>query len=148
MYIALINNNEIVKLGEHTELFSNVSFSSNNVSVEFLLENSCMQAIQWLSVEKTQKLEDTNPYIQDGKVYTVRVLDKSPEELQQEAEQTLQLQATEVRNQRNQLLKDSDWTQVADAPVDKAVWAVYRQALRDITLQAGFPFAVDFPVAP
>jgi hypothetical protein len=46
------------------------------------------------------------------------------------------------------LLTQSDWTQLADAPVDKAAWAVYRQALRDITLQAGFPFTVDFPVAP
>lgn len=57
-------------------------------------------------------------------------------------------QATAVRQQRGEKLKDSDWTQVADAPVDKAVWAVYRQALRDITAQAGFPWTIDWPVAP
>jgi hypothetical protein len=50
-----------------------------------------------------------------------------------------------VRNQRNQMLKDSDWTQVADAPVDKAVWATYRQALRDVTTQAD-PFKIDWPI--
>lgn len=57
-------------------------------------------------------------------------------------------QAVAVRQQRGEKLKDSDWTQVADAPVDKAVWAVYRQDLRDITAQAGFPWTIDWPVAP
>lgn len=36
-----------------------------------------------------------------------------------------------VRNQRDMRLYQSDWTQVADAPVDSAAWATYRQALRD-----------------
>ena len=53
-----------------------------------------------------------------------------------------------IRAQRNKLLKDSDWTQVSDAPVDKAAWATYRQALRDITEQDGFPVNVEFPAEP
>lgn len=57
-------------------------------------------------------------------------------------------QAKSVRQQRTEKLKDSDWTQLADAPVDKAAWATYRQALRDITAQPGFPWSVDWPVAP
>lgn len=57
-------------------------------------------------------------------------------------------QAASVRAQRNSLLSQSDWTQVADAPVDKAVWATYRQELRDVTAQTGFPFEVIWPVAP
>jgi hypothetical protein len=52
-----------------------------------------------------------------------------------------------IRVRRNSLLAASDWTQVADAPVDKAAWAAYRQALRD------FPGICDpvnpvWPVAP
>jgi hypothetical protein len=54
----------------------------------------------------------------------------------------------EVRDVRNSLLSMSDWTQVADAPVDKSAWATYRQALRDVTAQAGFPWTIDWPVAP
>lgn len=54
----------------------------------------------------------------------------------------------EVRNVRNSLLSKSDWTQVADAPVDKSVWASYRQALRDVTSQAGFPWDVQWPTIP
>ena len=59
-----------------------------------------------------------------------------------------QQEATEVRAKRNQLLKDSDWTQIPDCTVDKTVWATYRQELRDITSQEGFPFNVTFPSKP
>jgi len=52
------------------------------------------------------------------------------------------------RQWRDNLLKASDWTQVADAPVDKEAWAVYRQALRDVTQQEGFPMRVEWPVPP
>lgn len=57
-------------------------------------------------------------------------------------------QAKAVREQRTQKLKDTDWTQVADAPVDKAAWAVYRQALRDISSQEIFPWDVQWPTQP
>jgi hypothetical protein len=57
-------------------------------------------------------------------------------------------QAASVRQQRSDKLADCDWTQVADSPVDKAVWATYRQALRDITSQAGFPWTITWPDAP
>lgn len=56
--------------------------------------------------------------------------------------------ALSIRKQRDSLLVASDWTQIADAPVDQAAWATYRQALRDITAQAGFPSDVTWPVAP
>jgi hypothetical protein len=57
-------------------------------------------------------------------------------------------QAKSVRTSRGEKLKDSDWTQVADAPVDKAAWATYRQALRDVTEQSGFPWTIDWPTQP
>jgi len=58
------------------------------------------------------------------------------------------LLAAQTRNHRNYLLAASDWTQVNDAPVDRAAWAVYRQALRDVPQQAGFPNVIEWPVAP
>jgi hypothetical protein len=57
-------------------------------------------------------------------------------------------QAKSVRTSRGEKLKDSDWTQVADAPVDKAAWATYRQALRDVTGQQGFPWTITWPTQP
>jgi len=57
-------------------------------------------------------------------------------------------QAKSVREQRNRLIAECDWTQVEDSPVDKAAWATYRQELRDLTLQEGFPFDVTYPTKP
>ena len=57
-------------------------------------------------------------------------------------------QATNVRKSRTEKLNDSDWTQIADSTADKTAWATYRQALRDITGQAGFPWTMTWPETP
>jgi hypothetical protein len=60
-------------------------------------------------------------------------------------------QATRVRTERNAKLAVCDWTQAADAPFDdagKAEWAAYRQALRDVSSQEGFPRSVEWPEEP
>ena len=59
-----------------------------------------------------------------------------------------QAKASEVRTQRTDKLSASDWTQVLDAPIDQSAWALYRQALRDVTAQAGFPWVIDWPLTP
>jgi len=81
----------------------------------------------------------------DGKWYTkYSVADMDDEaKTAKDAEQ-----AKSVRTTRDEKLKDSDWTQVADAPVDKTVWATYRQELRDLTKQSGFPWEVTYPTQP
>jgi hypothetical protein len=54
----------------------------------------------------------------------------------------------QVRAQRNQLLQQSDWTQLPDVPIaTKEAWAVYRQQLRDVTDQPD-PFNIVWPTAP
>jgi len=57
-------------------------------------------------------------------------------------------QAANVRNQRTEKLKDCDWTQIADSTADKTAWATYRQALRDVPLQTGFPWEITWPTQP
>jgi hypothetical protein len=56
--------------------------------------------------------------------------------------------AGEIRALRNELLKSTDWTQLEDSPVDKTVWATYRQALRDVPEQEDFPESVVWPAIP
>ena len=53
-----------------------------------------------------------------------------------------------MRSTRNQKLSDSDWTQIADSTADKTAWGTYRQALRDITSQEGFPWEITWPEKP
>lgn len=57
-------------------------------------------------------------------------------------------QADNVRADRNRRLANTDWTQLADSPVDKAAWATHRQELRDVPSQTGFPWNVTWPVQP
>ena len=57
--------------------------------------------------------------------------------------------AAAVRQRRDALIAQSDWTQLEDSPLkDDAAWLSYRQALRDITLQPGFPENLDWPEQP
>ena len=87
----------------------------------------------------------------DGKWYTKYVLgpvfsnaeDEAAYKARKDAEQ-----ADGVRRQRNEKLVECDWTQLADAPANNAAWAIYRQALRDIPLQDGFPWVVTWPEKP
>ena len=52
--------------------------------------------------------------------------------------------AESVRTQRDKLLADTDWHGLSDVTMSAEMTA-YRQALRDITAQAGFPNTVEWP---
>lgn len=144
MQIALIDNGAVAQMGDYRELFPNTSFPVSGITDEFLAEHNAMRVTVWKQHTNAQKLVGCDPYIENGEVFTVQVVDKSAEEVVAETAS----QAAKVRSDRNRRLSDCDWTQVADAPVDKAAWAVYRQALRDVTTQDGFPWNVTWPVEP
>ena len=66
-------------------------------------------------------------------------------------DQDFDKQTNEIKNQRDQLLSQSDWTQIPNNPLTIAKqqeWASYRQQLRDIPSQSGYPFNVIWPVQP
>jgi hypothetical protein len=54
----------------------------------------------------------------------------------------------QIRAWRNAQLNRTDWTQLADSPLDKEAWAIYRQALRDLPAQGGKAEDAVFPIAP
>lgn len=55
--------------------------------------------------------------------------------------------AKNIREQRNELLAETDWTQLSDSGV-ASTWTTYRQALRDVPSQEGFPYSVTWPTKP
>ena len=59
-----------------------------------------------------------------------------------------EVQAKNVREQRNAKLAACDWTQLTDAPLNSSVWATYRQALRNVPAQSGFPWDITWPTEP
>ena len=71
----------------------------------------------------------------------------TPEEIQQRTAN----KANEVRAERTKRLADCDWTQLADSPLDpdgKGAWALYRETLRMVPQQPGFPWNVNWPPVP
>ena len=94
---------------------------------------------------RTQKLERQAPSLKNG-VWSIgwNVIQKSAQEMADEAA----AKATAVRTDRNSRLSACDWTQLADSPADDLAWATYRQALRDVPAQAGFPWDVNWPTKP
>jgi hypothetical protein len=66
-------------------------------------------------------------------------------------EQILQQNIFAAKAERNRRLQVSDWTQALDVPLtqeQKATWATYRQALRDVPQQEGFPENIVWPTQP
>jgi len=55
--------------------------------------------------------------------------------------------ADNIRSERDEKLKATDWRACSDLTLSTE-WATYRQALRDITTQEGFPNSVVWPTEP
>lgn len=95
---------------------------------------------------KYHKVTEGTPVKDKAGIYRQKwdIVEMSPEEkLEADAEQE-----KIVRDERNFRLLMSDWTQLADSPVDGSLWLAYRQELRDVSLQQGFPWDVEWPLEP
>jgi hypothetical protein len=145
MNIGILQDGKIVSHGHYRDLFPDTSFSEQGPSSEFLQEHNC-KIVNYFKPHdgNSQKLVVVQPYIEDDQIYAVEVQPIT----EQEQQGRTTAKANEVRNQRNNLISASDWTQLADSPADKAAWATYRQALRDIPQQEGFPLNVMWPTPP
>jgi len=79
---------------------------------------------------------------------TVTTVEMSEKEINDKKESTESI-ADDVRQKRMNLLLNSDWTQGADTPTSiKSKWTDYRQKLRDVPTQSGFPLSVTWPTEP
>jgi hypothetical protein len=92
----------------------------------------------------------------DGYLYEMKIIQQADgswaEEIvkveisDEQYQNNIAARAQAVRADRDRMLASCDWTQIADASVpNKEAWATFRQALRDVPLQAGFPFNVQWP---
>ena len=131
---------------EFRKLHPNTSFPQN-INAETLNDFGATVVLDGPQLSPTRYQITYRDGVQeiDGQWYTkYSVADMSDEaKTAKDAEQ-----AKSVRTQRDEKLKDTDWTQVADAPVDKEAWATYRQALRDLTKESGFPWDMTWPTEP
>ena len=92
-----------------------------------------------------ERVEEVNPVSEDGvwvQRWQVTALGTA------ERTALVEGQWAAMRAERNARLARSDWTQLADSQADKAAWAAYRQALRDLPQMAGNPFGIVWPEEP
>lgn len=141
---SLMEENPFTNYGNDPDLVS--VFPSTDTAIENGYELVEVTILPPPDIDpKSQKLERLEPSSIDG-LWTVgwAVLPKTDEELASDTA----AKAISVRNDRNARLAECDWTQLQDAPVDKLSWSNYRQLLRDITSQPGFPWEVTWPTKP
>ena len=139
MQIAIIKDNAVETMGEHRELFSNVSFPATGPSSDWMSENSVMPLIRYHSYNiLTEKLVDVNPYIESGVVYLTKV--EALTDSEKTAAQTARDNATTEQNraERNRRLAETDWMANSDVIMSDN-WKTYRQALRDLPTHSNWP---------
>ena len=113
------------------------------VSYEFPYQELDTDAAESLTTALIEKYID----------YKETIEKKLADALQTEFVEKTQLSWDKVRLVRNFLLQDSDWTQLADAPItdgdEKQMWQTYRDKLRNIPFDSyGSPWDVKFPITP
>jgi hypothetical protein len=151
LYVKTIDNQIVAYPYFPTDLIranSNTSFPAGPLSPETLAEYNVYPvhySDQPVVDVLTQRMVEIAP-LYDGQSWIQQwaVEALSQDEINANAAQ----QAAAVRADRNARLAATDWTQIADSTADKPAWAAYRQALRDVPAQAGFPQSVTWPEQP
>ena len=93
----------------------------------------------------TKNITEGTPVLTDGVYYQNW---NQTDATQSEIDYRIENQWFIVRETRNELLTECDWTQLADVSAEtKSIWSEYRQSLRDITSQTN-PFSITWPVKP
>ena len=144
MKIAIMTNPIVV--GEYWELFPNTSFPSSGPNDDFLIENNAKKCSFLKDYDRlSETLVFCDPYEEGEWVYLVRAQALTQEQIDAEKE----LAWVNIRTTRNDLLADSDWTQMPDVSMpNKSEWATYRQSLRDITSLGDPRLGVTWPAKP
>ena len=162
MYAKILNN-EVVKYPfSMTQLleenpYTNYGPISNFIELYSLTDTAKSEGSFLVEVEEStkpdcdifnQKVIEVNPVLLNEKyIQTWQIVTLSDSEKQQiHSEKT-----EEYRKQRNELLKETDWTQMRDTPLTEekiSLYASYRQSLRDVPQQLTFPYSVTWPQKP
>lgn len=147
MYLRIINNEIVFPYS-----LQKLREDNKNISLPSEMTESLMSEWNIHEVRQTPKpndytknvLEDT-PILVEGVYYQNWIQTNASES---EIDKRIEDKWVEIREIRNELLKECDWTQLGDIPSEiKSVWITYRQELRDVTTQSN-PFSIVWPVKP
>ncbi len=143
-----IKNNEIV----YPYTIEDLKADHRNVTFPATLSEQTMIEFDLYEVRQTPKpndytknISEGTPILIDGVYYQNWEMEDAS---QSEIDLRIETKWIEIKDIRNELLQECDWTQLNDIPSEtKSIWTTYRQELRDITNQTN-PFNIVWPVKP
>jgi hypothetical protein len=147
MYLRIINNeiNYPYSLQKLREDNPNTSFPSE-MTENLMLELDISEVRTTPKPnDYTKNISEGTPILVEGVYYQNWVQSDATES---EINDRIENKWIEIRDLRQQLLYECDWTQLSDIPSEtKDLWTTYRQNLRDITNQSN-PYNIVWPVKP
>ena len=147
MYLRIIDEtiNYPYSISQLREGYPNVSLPAELTDISLVEWDMYVVIPTPKPIDYTKNISEGTPNLIDGIYYQNWIQTNAS---QSEIDYRLENQWVEVREIRNQLLTECDWTQLADIPTEtKALYTSYRQDLRDITSQSN-PFDLVWPVKP
>ncbi len=147
MYLRIVNNQIVYPYS-----LQNLREDNPRTSFPSEITEAVMNEYNIFEVRQTPKpndytknVEEQNPILVEGIYYQNWVQTNAS---QTEIDERVDIKWEEIREIRNELLKECDWTQLSDIPSEtKSIWTTYRQQLRDVTTQSD-PFNIVWPVKP
>ena len=147
MYLRIIeeNINYPYSVNDLRESYPNVSLPSQLTDESLVEWDMYVVTPTTMPNDYTKNITEGTPVLTDGVYYQNWIQTNAS---QNEIDYRIENQWFIIREIRNQLLTECDWTQLAGIPSDtKSIWSEYRQSLRDITSQTN-PFNITWPVKP
>jgi len=144
-----INDNQII----YPYSINQLRIDEYNVSFPQIITNEVLETFSMYEVlitpkpnDYTKNIEEGVPELVNGKYYQRWETTNASEE---EIENRIIQKWAEIRQHRNELLKECDWTVLPDSPVGDTIndWIIYRQELRNVTSQSN-PFNIIWPTQP
>ncbi len=144
----------LVKDGKISGNPTDLPKSWENISNFHVFDNETLKQYGWYpyrfveaNINSNQFYDGSDFVIEENEVVEYqKVRNKTQQEIEDETEGRWRA----IRYQRNTLLLECDWTQLADSPLTnqkQTEWQIYRQSLRDITTQSN-PFSINWPTPP
>ena len=151
MYIKVSGSNIIYPYSVQQLKLDNTNISFPTTISDSLLESFNVYPVEFRDSgydnDETKDVIEVTPTL-SGSVYiqTYEITDADSETIAKRSE----IKWQEIREQRNQLLSECDWTQFQDSPITGSQltdWQNYRQSLRDVTSQSN-PYNILWPTKP
>ena len=147
MYLRIIDEtiNYPYSITQLRVAFPNVSLPAELTDVSLVEWDMYVVTPTIMPNDYTKNITEGTPVLTDGVYYQNWI---QSDATQSEIDYRLENQWFIIRQTRNELLAECDWTQLADVSAEtKSIWSEYRQSLRDITSQTN-PFSITWPVKP